>query len=181
MGTLKFGCKCQYIEPDLGTLSWLPICSILGWSYSFRGRRRMSEPGLSYKLNYHSQSKPKYAFEQKQSVTGKTITDKKYCPHGFLGIYNTHTYIYILKNIINHIPIYHRCIQTTGQKSWRQCLTAVFHEALENTASELMSSINGRSFNGGWCKSPDLKNGENGGFIEILIIQPIHFQWKWWA
>ena len=40
----------ESLWPDLGTLSWLQICSSLGWNYSFKGCRRMSEAGACQKI-----------------------------------------------------------------------------------------------------------------------------------
>ena len=86
----------QYLWPDLGTRSRLPICSISGWNSSFGDCRRMSEPGVVKGIvtTLHNQ-KPKYAIGKKKSVTSKTHNGQK----------NVHTVfqVYIYTCVFNNV------------------------------------------------------------------------------
>ena len=65
----------QYLWPDLGTWSRLPIYSTSGWNSSFGDCRRMSEPGVVKGIvtTLHNQ-KPKYAIEQKKTSVTKKLS-----------------------------------------------------------------------------------------------------------
>ena len=95
MGTSKLGGKygsiCgQYLWPDLGARSRLPICSTLDWNSSFGNCRRMSEHGVVKGFEQPFTIKNQNTqLNKKTSVTGKTHNGQKKCRYGF------QVYIYI--------------------------------------------------------------------------------------
>ena len=88
----------QYLWPDLGTWSRLPICPTSGWNSFFGDCRRMSEPGVAKGFEQPFTIKNQNTqIKQKAAVTGKMHTGQKNCPYGFPGICILHIIIYTYK------------------------------------------------------------------------------------
>jgi len=97
--------RWHYLWPDLGTLSWLPICSILGWNY---WEAEDVETWGCHGFEQLTIKHPNIQLNTNTSVTANTHNGQKWtkeCPYWFLRFFHIHSFKSTFQNSVPLIAL----------------------------------------------------------------------------